>query len=375
MRVQTAVVLVFLAAPGHAQESHWIDPNQTDTFSLCVREDCLETAWPVANLIVTTSGSYRVWTRTEIACRRKSTGRDVMMARGYGWERILLNTQLYASHFSWCTVSVANLGDERQQYRVSAGALPEMSGTQLWLSQKRSLDSPSVRGRDDNDLDERDPNDPEARFDDAFWRQLVYNQHQEPDSIAGRGSWVLSEPVNMHIVTTNESGEVVLVPDVVARMRRQALAVGRLLSGRNIIRRVDASPENPGERLGWILVTPTADADDVVCGKAGIGWTAGRIWLRSTRAHCMDADIFAHELGHALGFYHLDPSSYGGSVMVKSGSAPDTFTARESYHARLAYEAGRRAPYCGWPQGENCQTRGTLGFRRPPLVHPPVAID
>ena len=38
-------------------------------------------------------------------------------------------------------------------------------------------------------------------------------------------------------------------------------------------------------------------------------------------------------------------------------------TDRESYHARLAYQVGRGAQYCGWPFNAACTQSPTAGFR------------
>ena len=118
------------------------------------------------------------------------------------------------------------------------------------------------------------------------------------------------------------------------------------------------------------------DLDDAYCGWARIGSTIGRIWLRVTDdLRCFKMETFAHEVGHALGFYHVDGSAYPNSVM-NTPAAASRFTDREVYHARLAYQAGRSAPYCGWPEGDNCPTRGLLGGPSMQLMGaPPIVID
>ena len=81
-------------------------------------------------------------------------------------------------------------------------------------------------------------------------------------------------------------------------------------------------------------------------------------------------EIFAHEFGHALGFFHvadrnavMEPGVYNGI---------DQFSAREVYHARLAYEVGRWQRYCGWPFSATCFPRSALGA--PLHMGPPIIV-
>ena len=132
--------------------------------------------------------------------------------------------------------------------------------------------------------------------------------------------------------------------------------------------------------MGWITVvfdTPPHENDSSnYCGQARIGANfleyTGRIWLyldsrgrpRETRTETCGRGNFQiktimHEIGHAMGFRHV---SDGRAVMTAAGgsysgtgSYPTVFTAREQYHARLAYRVGRGwRDYCGWPLRVAC---------------------
>ena len=56
--------------------------------------------------------------------------------------------------------------------------------------------------------------------------------------------------------------------------------------------------------------------------------------------------VFVHEVGHAFGFRHVSDIK---AAMRKTWGYTPRFTAREEYHARLAYQVGRGQPYGGWP--------------------------
>ena len=221
------------------------------------------------------------------------------------------------------------------------------------------------------------PQDP--RFEDAFWGQLVYDRYE--DSAAGLSSisWVLDAPMNLYIRTTDELGRRALFGNGLAQMIDAAPRLGRELSGRNIIGRVESGPMDPGERLGWILLTPETSLESDACGQAYIGANPGRIWISTDYyGHCLDLEVFAHELGHALGFWHVDPDVYTRAVMRPGGWFADRgqyrYSDREVYYARLAYEVGSHAPYCGWPYGSACGSGQSSGSSRP-AVRPPVIVD
>lgn len=220
------------------------------------------------------------------------------------------------------------------------------------------------------------PQDP--RFEDAFWRQLVYDRYEDPVTV-NPISWVLDAPMNLYIRTTDELGRRALFGNGLTQMIDAAPRFGRELSGRNVIGRVEAGPADPGERRGWILLTPHTSLEDDACGLAHVGADPGRIQLSTDYdGHCLDLEVFAHELGHALGFWHVDPNVYTRAVMRPGGWFADRgqyrYSAREVYHAQLAYEVGPRAAYCGWPYGSTCGSGQSLGFSRP-AVRPPVVVD
>ena len=57
---------------------------------------------------------------------------------------------------------------------------------------------------------------------------------------------------------------------------------------------------------------------------------------------CRFEPNFAHEIGHAMGFWHVSERT---DLMHVSGGTGDWFSPREVFHARLAYEIGRGQPY------------------------------
>ena len=64
-------------------------------------------------------------------------------------------------------------------------------------------------------------------------------------------------------------------------------------------------------------------------------------------------ETILHEIGHAPGLRHVRDER---AIMRPGGGHPRTFySAREQYHARLAYRIGRGwRDYCGWPLRVAC---------------------
>lgn len=100
--------------------------------------------------------------------------------------------------------------------------------------------------------------------------------------------------------------------------------------------------ERPFEGTGWVMISATTDLGDTVCGRAGVGWLAGRIEL-NRNAGCPLAPLVGHEIGHAMGFFHVS-GQFRDLMQDRAGTA-NRYSDREVFHARLAYSMGRAHPY------------------------------
>ena len=152
------------------------------------------------------------------------------------------------------------------------------------------------------------------------------------------------------------------------------------LTGAHYSGRIEAVAARPASPYSGIAVV----LDDSIenCGRAWIGAMEGLIRLAPgctvISARILN-DLFAHEFGHAMGFWHTDPDSTnppGKDCMATGylgGDACDgggSFTPREQYHAQLAYKIGPGAPYCGWPLSAACYEPSSFRFSMnvPPIV-------
>ncbi len=163
---------------------------------------------------------------------------------------------------------------------------------------------------------------------------------------------------NVYIRTTN------LEPGDVDYMRREIPEIVHQVTGQTYAGRVEHGT-NDVERRGWITIRAVTrdQAPEFItgafCGYARIGADPGKVWLVK-EAGCRLSRMLAHELGHALGLYHVGDA---GAVMRPFASTIN-FSAAERHHGELAYRAGRGAGYCGNP--ETCGA-GSKSFSAAPV--------
>ena len=210
----------------------------------------------------------------------------------------------------------------------------------------------------------------DPRFDDQYWRELVFGDLHYEGNSENALSRVLPNPstVNLYVVT---DGWPVGLPDEIAReiwlpwMREQMPRIVVQLTGEEWRGQFESGPDI-GDRDGWITVRVRDRTDESCNAYADIGTIAGRVWIdininrESTGTHC-NLRSFAHEMAHAFGLWHVCDPQPGrcGTISVDIGgteTAPGDieFAPSIQYHSRLAYEVGRGRAYCGWPMSARC---------------------
>lgn len=94
---------------------------------------------------------------------------------------------------------------------------------------------------------------------------------------------------------------------------------------------------------GSIVVEIVNEPDGTTCGRASVGAPAGQIWLNAA-ARCSRAGfvvhptVLAHELGHSLGFRHVDRAD---AQMNARASLGTSISAVERHHGAIAYKRVR----------------------------------
>ena len=205
-----------------------------------------------------------------------------------------------------------------------------------------------------------DPIPHDARFRRTFWRQMVFDAHACPDAgtcrsvtkpaVESRVVVVLSTTSpSFHIRTHDDAGNRTFSNSEIGRMRREIPRAVEALTGARFEGQILWN-QDAVERLDWISIEEVTDLDDDVCGRARIGASSGLIRIASDyRAQgCPLGPLMAHEIGHAMGFFHVPSTS---DVMHGTIGNRSTFSSRETYHAELAYGLGRGHPYADGRSG------------------------
>lgn len=191
----------------------------------------------------------------------------------------------------------------------------------------------------------------DLNFDLAFWRDFVFDAYDCPTGpecddveVEERAIWVLPEHPDFHIASTGfTSAEI----DRITRRLPQAV---EQLTGEPFRGSIERGPDE-SLRRGVVVIPGLAHDDEewgedgVPCGIAYVGALAGEILLNLDCARVSSLqfeELLTHELGHALGFFHVPPPHLMQSTDW-IGSAD--FTPPEISHALLAHALGRGAPY------------------------------
>lgn len=197
-----------------------------------------------------------------------------------------------------------------------------------------------------------DPLFNDRRFQRSFWRQLVFDGHECPragsckggtfyyPSLEDRVVAVLSgTSPGFYIRTHDDAGHRTFTSSQIATMRRVIPRAVEALTGVRFRGEILWSPQDFSAH-GWITITRESLGEEV-CGRAWVGASPGVIELDTSKG-CSLGPLLAHEVGHAMGFFHVPNST---DVMYPSIGTRSSFSSREVFHARVAYQLGRGHPY------------------------------
>ena len=218
----------------------------------------------------------------------------------------------------------------------------------------------------------------EDRFDLSLWRELVFDAFDCPNGFTDescRNRWggrdvenritaVLPFAPDFHLVSPGRgwrftSAQEDTIRDAIRAAVKQITGqefVGRITTGRSL-----------KDQNGWVDIIAVEndfwERPRGPCGAAGVGLTEGIALINVERLDaCGLYPVAMHEVGHALGFFHvLNLGDYLMSPFLTE--IPPVFSEGEQFHAQLAWELGRGAPYTPDPRKTSSSTRMTLDTR------------
>lgn len=185
----------------------------------------------------------------------------------------------------------------------------------------------------------------DARFNQTFWDQFVHGSWEHPGSLDAFSR--LPAAPRLYLKTVDEAGlpiDAATLDIIAAALTGVAPTWTGGAFGLAGVERGTSTKEGLG---GWITVKWPNPSLGAVCGRSTIGEDGGWIALNYRRqdASCacqgsqMTAATARHELGHAFGYRHTDGPDDLMSVVNPTRPCDQVPSAREAYHAGVAYAA------------------------------------
>ena len=172
-----------------------------------------------------------------------------------------------------------------------------------------------------------------APFSLVFYRQMARNTWEGTTALPLR---VLSAAPAFYLQTKGLTSE-----NISALTQTTRNVVAAFTGGRFMVTTFETGVETRAERAGWIVIELIDDPAERWCGSALVGATAGHIWMNTAHESCLargslDEGVLSHEIGHALGFWHLD---FPNALMHGEFELHHrTITDGERYHGSIAYK-------------------------------------
>lgn len=170
-----------------------------------------------------------------------------------------------------------------------------------------------------------------APFSIDFYRQMARNGFESPSSLQPLAR--LTSNPSIYLQSTG------FTPATIAAMESAARAVvPAMTGGRLSVAAFETGAEARLPAVGWITAEIVIEPENLSCGRANVGLAAGHIWLNEVprcafAGFTMDPGTLAHELGHALGFWH-DGNTLMNAARQFGTNLPSDI---ERYHAAIAY--------------------------------------
>jgi len=183
-----------------------------------------------------------------------------------------------------------------------------------------------------------------APFNMDFYRKFARGTFDQPGAPFPILRWTTAP--SFYVKTTDQNGKAI-EPEVMVRVLdaiRQAVPAftAQHYSAAAIETGTDARPQ----AQNWINVDIRRDpAEHRVCGQAFIGANPGQITLNDDVCSCgsnkIPGAVTMHEVGHALGFFHVDDRASLMFPFIAGDCPAGALSPAESYHAGIAYSRPR----------------------------------
>lgn len=182
-----------------------------------------------------------------------------------------------------------------------------------------------------------------APFSLSFFNSLVRGEYDDLDELTP--VLRLQTSPKFYVRTIDQNGRAVepeVLSVVLPAIRK---AVTDWTNGVLSVSTLETGTETRPRTEGWIVVNITRNYSSDYCGAAYVGSTQGEIELVNDRCNCgsnkISGAIVAHEVGHAMGFWHVSDRASLMYPYVPGNCPPGNLSASERYHSALAYSRTR----------------------------------
>jgi len=178
-------------------------------------------------------------------------------------------------------------------------------------------------------------------FSLKFYRELARDAQETPGALKPLELWPGGNP-NVYVRTVDQNGDAIAQEVLDGVYDTIPGAVSGWTNGKLSVATLEHGPAARQRQDGWIIVTfVRQQSGGDICGQSYIGELAGMIQFVDGACTCgsnsVPRQVVAHEVGHAMGFFHVsDP----GSMMYPQASgncANVTPSAAERFHSAIAW--------------------------------------
>jgi hypothetical protein len=180
-----------------------------------------------------------------------------------------------------------------------------------------------------------------APFSLTYYRQLVRNQFDDPGTLQPLRRWTKNP--NFYIDTRNpRAGGEMSTDDRESIIGIVRAAVAQMTGGQLAAGTIEVGSGARNERSGVVNMSLVDDPGNEFCGWSRVGTDPGSITINlasrcDTPCGVIAPRTVAHEVAHALGFYHVERGDILSTNWSHRDCGTTTFSSTELHHARLAY--------------------------------------